>query len=211
MGRYRIVKEGEHVPRIAAAEGFRDFASVWNDPSNAALRRTREPCVLNPGDELYVPDRETKALVAETGKTHEFVVRQTRLHLHLVVRDLNDEPLSSVPCELRIGSRTEALTLDGSGELDRVIPIQTESCELQLPDRTVGLLVGHLDPVDKPAGQRARLSNLGFYAPDSEHDSDEDERSFRSAVEEFQCDHGLIVDGKCGTVTQAKLKAIHGS
>jgi hypothetical protein len=34
---------------------------------------------------------------------------------------------------------------------------------------------------------------------------------FRSAVEEFQCDNQLTVDGKCGPNTQAKLKAVHGS
>lgn len=36
------------------------------------------------------------------------------------------------------------------------------------------------------------------------------ELRFRSAVEEFQCDNGLTVDGKCGPNTQAKLKLIHG-
>jgi peptidoglycan hydrolase-like protein with peptidoglycan-binding domain len=39
---------------------------------------------------------------------------------------------------------------------------------------------------------------------------EEDEARFKSAVEEFQCDHGLAVDGKCGPKTQAKLEEIHG-
>lgn len=210
MGRYRVVEEGEHVPRIAAAEGFRDFKSVWDDPSNAALRRTRDPCVLNPGDELYVPDKEYKAVVAETGKTHLFVVKQGLLRLRLVVKDVSNEPLSSVPCELRAGASAPAVTLDANGGLDRAIPMQTEACELTLPDRTIGLLVGHLDPLDKPSGQRARLSNLGYFLSDAELGSDEDKAAFRSAIEEFQCDHGLLVDGKCGPATQARLKAIHG-
>jgi peptidoglycan hydrolase-like protein with peptidoglycan-binding domain len=34
--------------------------------------------------------------------------------------------------------------------------------------------------------------------------------AFRSAVEEFQCDHGLTVDGDCGAQTQAKLLSVHG-
>jgi len=33
---------------------------------------------------------------------------------------------------------------------------------------------------------------------------------FRSAVEEFQCDHDLTVDGDCGPQTQAKLKQVYG-
>jgi len=35
--------------------------------------------------------------------------------------------------------------------------------------------------------------------------------AFLSAVEEFQCDNGLTVDGDCGPNTQAKLKEVHGS
>lgn len=38
----------------------------------------------------------------------------------------------------------------------------------------------------------------------------EDRVLFVSAVEEFQCDHGLVVDGECGPATQAKLKQVHG-
>jgi putative peptidoglycan binding protein/LysM domain-containing protein len=94
--------------------------------------------------------------------------------------------------------------------------------------------IGHLDPVDKISGQIARLNNLGYFtgdltqaegasasgADDGERAGDTNETSgtggsgkddqFRSAVEEFQCDHGLTVDGICGPLTQAKLKQLHG-
>ena len=33
---------------------------------------------------------------------------------------------------------------------------------------------------------------------------------FEMAVEEFQCDQGLKVDGICGPQTQAKLKKLYG-
>ena len=37
-----------------------------------------------------------------------------------------------------------------------------------------------------------------------------DADALESAVEEFQCDNNLTVDGICGPVTQAKLKQVAG-
>jgi peptidoglycan hydrolase-like protein with peptidoglycan-binding domain len=53
----------------------------------------------------------------------------------------------------------------------------------------------------------ARLNNLGYFAGEIENP---DQTAFESAVEEFQCDHGVHVDGICGPNTQAKLKKLHG-
>ena len=74
-------------------------------------------------------------------------------------------------------------------------------------DREIPLRIGHLDPVEERSGQQARLANLGYYRGGDEP-IDEDE--FLSAVEEFQCEHKLTVDGKCGPLTQAKLVSVHG-
>jgi Putative peptidoglycan binding domain len=67
--------------------------------------------------------------------------------------------------------------------------------------------IGHLDPVDTISGQQARLSNLGYFLGDIDGN---DASAFRIAVGEFQCEHGLTVDGICGSKTQAKLKDAHG-
>jgi N-acetylmuramoyl-L-alanine amidase len=69
------------------------------------------------------------------------------------------------------------------------------------------LHIGELDPVDTFSGQQARLNNLGYFPGSSDQD---DDPQFLSAAEEFQCDHGLTVDGKIGPKTQAKLKQVHG-
>ena len=58
------------------------------------------------------------------------------------------------------------------------------------------------------SGQVGRLENLGYHAGSG---TPEEERLFRRAVEEFQCDHKLAVDGVCGPQTQAKLEEVHGS
>jgi hypothetical protein len=77
----------------------------------------------------------------------------------------------------------------------------------------IPIKIGDLDPVDKTPGQKARLNNLGYFAGPLEEKKGEEKENktlFLSAIEEFQCDHGLAVDGKCGPATQAKLKQVHG-
>jgi peptidoglycan hydrolase-like protein with peptidoglycan-binding domain len=83
---------------------------------------------------------------------------------------------------------------------------QTPITEIRIP-----IKIGHLDPENKVSGQKARLNNLGYFAGPEDNRSEEENRTlFVSAVEEFQCEHGLTVDGKCGPSTQAKLKQVHG-
>jgi peptidoglycan hydrolase-like protein with peptidoglycan-binding domain len=57
------------------------------------------------------------------------------------------------------------------------------------------------------AGQQARLSNLGYFTGDIDGT---DGPEFQMAVEEFQCEQKLTVDGICGPKTQAKLKEVYG-
>ena len=72
---------------------------------------------------------------------------------------------------------------------------------------SIAIRIGHLDPVEETSGQEARLNNLGYAATGG---VEKDPDALRSAIEEFQCDHGLTVDGICGAKTQNKLKEVHG-
>ena len=103
---------------------------------------------------------------------------------------------------------------NGSGVIDVEIPPSAKNAFLvinsdQSPFQgaAIPVKIGYLDPIDLLSGQKARLNNLGYFAGDPDLAADDD---FRSAVEEFQCDQGLTVDGQCGAKTQAKLKQIHG-
>lgn len=86
-------------------------------------------------------------------------------------------------------------------------PVTATWFEVDLP-----LGVGELDPVDTVSGWTARLHNLGYEpGPFREPATPGERRRQRSAVEEFQCDQRLVVDGVMGPGTQAKLKQAHGA
>ena len=80
---------------------------------------------------------------------------------------------------------------------------------LSTPDTVIpiAIKIGDLDPVTEISGQIARLNNLGYFAEDIKSP---DHVTVESAVEEFQCDNNLAVDGVCGPNTQAQLKKVHG-
>jgi peptidoglycan hydrolase-like protein with peptidoglycan-binding domain len=94
---------------------------------------------------------------------------------------------------------------DGSLQFQEPLVVNQQSLArtVQIP-----LQLGQIDPVDEVSGQLKRLKNLGYYP--SVNGDDPDAKLFRAAVEEFQCENHLTVDGICGPQTQAKLKAVYG-
>ena len=209
------VVQGEYISLLASRYGFVDYRTIWDHPKNAKLKSLRKnPSVLHPGDQVFIPARELKEEARPTDQRHRFQVRRTPLRLRVVFDEFYYRPVGNAPCELHLESRVRALSTDGGGRIDEEIPTDTQDGVLVLKPSTgpvdqipFRLGVGRLDPVEERSGQVKRLSNLGYYrTPVEEFDA----REFQSAVEEFQCDHHLAVDGKCGPVTQTKLKEVHG-
>ncbi len=223
------VKPGEHLAQIALDYGFTNFKHIFDLGENAELKAKRKtPHILAPGDKVWIPEPEPKVdESAATEKLHTYKVTWDKLKLRLVLRDQNDKPVKGQKCALALDSLPVELKTDGAGLIEREIPhhaleahITARNDELAM-DLDATLHIGGLDPVDTITGQIGRLNNLGYDAgdpaappgalppPDKSPDPDAALR-FRSAVEEFQCDHGLSVDGKCGPNTQSKLKEVHG-
>jgi len=215
MADYHIVEQGEHLSKIAKDNGFPDYRLLWNHPNNADLKKERQnPNVLYPGDQVFIPDREEKQESGNTDKRHTFTVDKASLKLVLILEDVFEKPISGATCGLVVGSQSYVLTTDGNGKIEQEIPLDATSGILvirgdQTPfqDDPIPLKIGHLDPLQEVSGQIARLNNLGYFAGQLDGS---DSAAFESAVEEFQCDHGLKVDGVCGPKTQAKLKEVHG-
>jgi peptidoglycan hydrolase-like protein with peptidoglycan-binding domain len=202
------VKQGDHISSIAEKYRFFDYHTIWDDPNNAALKQKRKnPNVLFPGDELFIPDKQYKKVARNTGASHRFKIKGQTVMLRLVLRDLNSEPITGMPCKLEVEGKVYQLTTNGNGMIEQLIPKTAESGNLSFSNFVIPLKIGHLDPPEEISGWRARLNNLGYNAGKSE---DSNDRLFKSAIEEFQIDYSLKVDGVCGPQTQAKLKEIHG-
>lgn len=248
MSKTHVARAGDHVPKIAAFNGFPEISALWDHPKNAELKEKRTPCILNPGDHVFIPDDAQLEFALPTGKRHTIVIKRPKVHLRVAFKNASDAPLEGVAVGLECESAAFDLTLDGSGKFDQEIPIGSERCRAVFEDREVLLLVGHLRPIDLPGGQRDRLNNLGYDAgsdeeapapaageggvgesgggedgageggaddegpgADGETTPTEAELAFRSAVEEFQCDHGIKPTGKLDDASKAKLLEIHGS
>lgn len=171
MAGYYTVKQGDHVSSIASANGFADYHIVWDHPKNADLKQKRQnPNVLFPGDPLFIPDREERIEPCSTDQRHNFQTKKFQLRLRLVLEDLYEKPIANTPCDLLLREGARHLTTDGAGKIDEIIPADTHDAMLLIKgpatpfqDDQIPIRVGHLDPVDKPSGQAARLTNLGYY------------------------------------------------
>ncbi|CAN5286891.1 hypothetical protein BH10PSE17_BH10PSE17_33490 [soil metagenome] len=210
MSTTHVVAPGEHLSGIAEKFGFRDFHTVWDHPSNAALKKQRvNPHVLHPGDSVFIPDKTPRNDPAPTDQKHQYRLDSTDLKLRIALRDFDNQPMTGMACVLVVAGRTFNLKSDGDGIVQTPIPKSATDGVLRLPELDVehALKIGFLEPLDEDAGWHARLINLGYYDGQVE-DADSDQ--IRSAVEEFQCDNQLTINGELDGATRAKLKEIHG-
>lgn len=164
--------------------------------------------MLYPGDRLHIPDMETGVKEGcATEEKHRFRLHTSTLMLRMVLKDINDEPIANKDCVLKVEATEFPLLTDGEGLIEQSIPITARRAWLTVDDIEQSLLIGELDPVIQSSGQRSRLNNLGYRAGPIGCDC---EHRLLSAIEEFQCNNDLAVDGDCGPNTQAKLIEIHG-
>ena len=212
-----VVKQGDYLAKIARAHGYTDYNALWNAPENQGLRAKRKsPNVLYPGDEVVIPDVGEKCDDGSTGQRHRYVLKESSLKLRLDVEDAYRSPVRRSDCHLDISGVAEKKhRTNGDGRLELGIPKNTERAKLvfrgadtAFGDVVLDVSIGGLDPIDEIEGQAQRLVNLGYLQVLV---LDPEDPAFLSAVQEFQCDHGDGVDGRCGPVTQARLERVHGS
>lgn len=202
------VKQGEYLSQIAAKYGFSDYMAIWDDPENAKLKAQRvNPNILYPGDILYIPKKSPKQESIPTDQKHRFRVHGHEIILRLVLKNADRIAIANTDCQLSIGFKTYNLTTDNEGKVEHTILTNAKKGELIIGDMVVPIMIGKLDPIEKLSGWQARLNNLGYNAGSLEFTNEE---QIKSAVEEFQCDHGLAVDGNCGPKTQQKIVEVHG-
>lgn len=216
MSKIHTVVQGEYLAKIAALYEFADFHTLWDHPRNAALKQKRlNPNVLFPGDSVFIPDKNDRQEARGTDKSHTFEVKRQHIVLRVVLEDLYELPIANAHCVLRLKNQAYKLTTDGTGKVEQEITVTDDAAQFTIFDSQtpiegapIAFRIGDLDPPEEVSGQIARLANLGYYLGPAQ---EKDDNHFRSAVEEFQCDHApLKVTGVCDAPTQAKLKEAHG-
>lgn len=201
-----VIEPGDTVARLAAAHGFCDPRIVWDAPENAELRMRRKPDILAPGDELYVPPNELRTVSVATGRRHTLRIARCTIRLRVALRDVAGQPRPGVPAVLEVDGRREDLTADDDGVVQMEIPATAREAVLTVDGQEHSLEIGKLAPIASDEGVASRLRNLGYLVDDL---GDEDE-ALRFAVELFQVDHGLGVDGSDLDSIRETLEEVHG-
>jgi N-acetylmuramoyl-L-alanine amidase len=218
MGHHVTVEQGDHLPALAEEAGFSDWRTVWDAPENAELRAQRkEPGLLAPGDRVFLPDKQAgDGVRVPTGASARFRVKIRLPKLRVVVCGFDGKPLADTQVTVTVeGAEVHATTgADGLVELDLTPGAREATLEVNAMSWT--LQIGHLDPVDTDTGLWARLRNLGYLVDeDTEQagaapDAPPDPELLAFAIELFQRDHGLPIDGSDAASVTAKLKEAYG-
>jgi hypothetical protein len=197
-----VVAQGECTSSIADACGL-SWETIWNHPQNATLRQKRkDPNVLYPGDELFVPEVQVKWEKGPTGQRHTFTKKTVKVTIHLRVLDA-DKPRANVPYTLIVDGTTLSGNTDGGGFLKQTIPANATRGELSVgtgaTKDTFELLFGTVDPIDTDEGIAGRLQNLGFVTD-----------NLSEAISAFQRKEKLTVSGDADAATRARLQEKFG-
>ena len=217
-GFYLTLEAGDHLPQLADEHGFADWHTIWDDANNAELRRTREsPGVLAAGDRLYIPDKTAGAgQKVQSGSTLKVRVKRSLPKLRIVVRGFDGKPLADTDCILTVERASVTVHTGADGLLELDVPAHAQEATLEAGGQQWTLKIGHLDPVDTDAGLWARLRNLGYLVDEVSGgdepapDAPPDPEALRFAVELFQRDAKLAIDGDDLASVRDKLRELHG-
>src|SRR6185503_16392045 len=95
MGSSHVVKQGECLSSIARKYGFADYHTIYDDPANARLKKLRgNPNVVQPGDQLFIPEKQQRQVPRATDQRHRFTLHRKRVFLEIVVK-IDDDPVTN--------------------------------------------------------------------------------------------------------------------
>lgn len=206
-----MVQQGDCLLSLAYRYGLTSDI-IWDASENDKLKEAREQNQLLPGDEIFIPEREHKVVESDTGKCHEFEVKELQ-RIKLSLKFLKDgEPRADLAYTLELGDETHEGKTDGDGLLEAKVKPSAKRGTLTLHDpdgdevRPVN--VGNLNPERHATGFQARLNHLGF--PCGAVDGEPGVMT-GAALAAFQLANDIEVTGQADDATLDKLKEMHGS
>src|SRR5262245_51106221 len=169
MARRHKVEAGECMSSIARLYGFSDAKTLYDHPENNSLKDKRKnPNLLAAGDEVFIPDVETKEISFQTDETIKIKLKIPKVNLVIVIKDEDEKAVANKPYKFS-GGLTLSGNTDGNGKIEVPIKPDLEDCVLEVsikdapePPRKFKLKIGDMDPSDTISGVQKRLRNLGF-------------------------------------------------
>lgn len=198
------MQEGDCIQSLAVQNGL-DWKALWDHPENAELKRLRkDPAVLQPGDVVKIPPRETKEKSVATDKKHTFVRKGVPAKVRMkILRD--DNPRANLPYRLVIDGKLASGNTDSQGLVEMTIPPDAREGELTVgepgDEEIFTFQLGAVDPIDTEEGVRGRLRDLGY----------DDALPMEQLLKEFQGKEKVSpASGSLDEATKSKLKAKFG-
>lgn len=201
------VSRGDSIPSLAHTNGH-FWETLWNHPQNAELKKLRKtPNILNPGDEVFIPEIRIKTVDKATDATHKFERRGVPAKLRMKLMMLG-EPRKNEPYTITLDDgKTITGNTDGEGMVEAFITPNCTGGKLVLTNtgEEIPISLGHLNPIDTISGIRQRLSNLGFPCGEG----DEIDEKTKTALTQFQGANNLPQTGEPDSATTSLLQSLH--
>lgn len=218
MGKIHTVKQGENFNLIAKQHNIADWRDIYRHADNAELRKKRpNPNILQPGDQVIIPDLVKPKVMIRSGTHHAFVLAGGNQKLQLRIVDHTNTPLGGLKTVLTVDGAQKTMTTDKAGQLQVALTradIQEIPLDIYLkaddktPSHLFLLKLSHLDPPDTLAGLQARLNSLG-------HDCGVVDGVYgaktRAGIESFQRSQKMPVTGKPDPDVYKAVQTAYGS
>jgi N-acetylmuramoyl-L-alanine amidase len=239
MPQDHLVRQGECLVAIADQYGH-FWETLWNHPKNSTLKQLRkDPNILMPGDQIHIPDKESRTEQGATEQRHRFQARGTPAKLRLRLtgspepsderaeqvapgqgeyvepdpEDDEPEALSGTPYALYVdGEMLAEGETDGDGRLEEVIPPGSGSGTLVLDPGTEKerILALNLGRMDPVEELTGVCKRLRNLGIDCPTEQQTMTPEIQQALQKFQRLESLEVTGEADDQTRERLKELHG-
>jgi hypothetical protein len=206
------IQQGDTLMALANKNGLKSWEDILNHAQNKTLKeKSADPGILNPGDQLFIPNKVLGQKQKQTDALHPFKIGKPKAWIRMAIKDSDGAPYAGVKYDLAVEGTTTKGTLADDGIIEVAVPIDAQSGTLTLwtdPANPLKweLRIGHMNPMAEISGVQQRLNNLGFDCGDPDGVVDDDTTA---AVKAFQARIGLEPTGTIDDTLRTKLKAYY--